>query len=132
MNSDTTLRKRRNCSPYAPEDLDRFRLSLMAKRNELSRSCEDLAESARRTREDLSSLPQHLGELASDTFEQSMAIDFLARAQREMAEIDDALERIELRSFGLCDECGGQIPIARLTAIPSARLCVKCKLDHER
>jgi DnaK suppressor protein len=132
MNSETTLRRRRDCSPYSFQELDRFRAGLLARREEVRRSWEELAESACRTHEELSNLPQHLGELASDTFDQSMAIDFLARAQMEMDEIQDALERIDVRSFGICEECGEPIPMSRLLAIPTARLCVRCKRGRER
>lgn len=130
MNSETSLRRRANCSPYGTEELDRFRLLLAGRRREALRSFDDLSESATRPTA-LSGLPQHLGDLASDTFEQSMSLGFLARTQDEITEIDDALERIHLRAYGLCSECGGRIPEERLLAIPTARLCVGCKSLEE-
>jgi RNA polymerase-binding transcription factor DksA len=135
MNSETSLRRRANCSPYSPEELGRFRLLLAERRREALRSFDDLSESATRPPGDsagvLSSLPQHLGDLASDTFEQSMSLGFLARTQDEIAEIDDALERIDLRAYGLCSECGQEIPAERLLAILTARLCAACKSLEE-
>jgi DnaK suppressor protein len=135
MNSETSLRRRANCSPYAPDQLAGFRTLLVERRRQALRSFDDLSESATRPANDssgqLSSLPQHLGDLASDVFEQSMSLDFLARTQEEITEIDDALERIELRAYGLCSECGGRIPEVRLQAIPTARLCVACKSLEE-
>ncbi len=38
-----------------------------------------------------------------------------------------ALQKIEQGSYGVCDECGKQIPEARLRAYPSATLCLVCK-----
>jgi len=136
MNTETSLRRRRDRSPYGFEDLTRFRVLLLAQRGDLSKSFEDLSDAARRalgeSLGDLSSLPRHLGDRASDVSELSMAFAFLARAEAEMIEIDDALERIDNRSYGLCEACDQPIPLDRLLAIPAARLCVSCKRAGER
>ena len=42
---------------------------------------------------------------------------------RELEEIDDALLRIELGEYGICEECGQPIELDRLEAVPYARLC---------
>lgn len=42
-------------------------------------------------------------------------------------DIDWALAKIDHRSYGRCEHCGGAIPRARLEALPAARLCVECK-----
>jgi DnaK suppressor protein len=136
MNTETSLHRRRDRSPYGFDELTRFRVLLLDQRRELSRSFEDLSDAARRalgeSLGDLSSLPRHLGDRASDVSELSMAFAFLARAEAEMIEIDDALERIDNRSYGLCETCDQPIPPDRLLAIPMARLCVSCKRARER
>ena len=48
-----------------------------------------------------------------------------------LADIDDALGRIDNGTYGQCEQCGWAIPIARLEAIPHARLCVACQQDQE-
>jgi RNA polymerase-binding transcription factor DksA len=135
MNSDTSLRRRANCSPYGPAKLDHFRSLLTDERRRALETFEGFAESARRTPGgsfgEQSSLPRHLGDLASDTQEQSMSVDFLVRAQGEIAEVDDAIERIEFRCYGVCEDCGEPIPEERLLAIPTARLCCPCKAAQE-
>jgi len=55
-----------------------------------------------------------------------------ARGRNEIAAIDEALARIERGDYGACDECGEEIPIARLEALPSATLCVTCAELRER
>lgn len=135
MNSDTQLRSKANCSPYGPEQLHRFRGLLADRRRRALGDLEGISESARRTPGgsfgELSSLPGHLGDLASDTQEQSMSVDFLARTQDEIVELDDALERIDVRCYGVCESCGKAIPESRLEAIPTARLCIPCKSQQE-
>ena len=41
--------------------------------------------------------------------------------------IDEALERIEKRTYGICRDCGEPIPEPRLKAIPWTRVCIACK-----
>jgi RNA polymerase-binding transcription factor DksA len=45
--------------------------------------------------------------------------------------IKNALTRLEDGSFGICDECGEEIPEERLKARPVATLCIKCKEPQE-
>ena len=45
--------------------------------------------------------------------------------------IKDALTRLENGTFGICDECGKEIPEGRLKARPVAALCIKCKEKQE-
>ena len=47
-------------------------------------------------------------------------------AQRELVELDAALERIAEGDYGVCASCGGAIPIDRLRLLPAATLCVPC------
>jgi len=49
-----------------------------------------------------------------------------------VADIDHALERLAEGTYGICEECGQRIPDARLRAVPSASLCVRCKETAER
>jgi DnaK suppressor protein len=48
---------------------------------------------------------------------------------RELAEIDRALRKLrdEPSEFGVCEDCGDDIPPKRLTVMPFARLCAECQ-----
>ena len=50
-------------------------------------------------------------------------------AQRRLANIDDALARVEDGSYGVCESCGEEIPVERLKALPFARRCVDCQRE---
>ena len=50
-----------------------------------------------------------------------------AQALAAVEEIDRALEKIDLGTYGVCEKCGENIPKERLKALPYAALCVKCK-----
>ena len=49
-----------------------------------------------------------------------------------LGEVERALRKFELGTYGLCDKCGKRIDPARLKAIPQARLCLSCKIAQEK
>lgn len=51
--------------------------------------------------------------------------------EREIQEINLALARIEDKTFGICGSCGKGIKPSRLKDLPSARLCLPCKIKEE-
>jgi DnaK suppressor protein len=51
---------------------------------------------------------------------------------RTVAQIDYMLRRIDNGKYGVCEDCGKQIPPARLNAMPFAYLCVECKQHDEQ
>ena len=73
---------------------------------------------------DLSKMPFHPADLGSDTMDAELAASNASRASRELADIDDALERLyhSPERFGLCED-GREIPFERLVVIPWARTC---------
>jgi DnaK suppressor protein len=125
----------RGCSPYPPSALDEFRAALLERRKNLRRSYQGLADSACRPPSEaagaLSTMPSHLGEMASETYEQELSIEFLGKVQDELQQIDEALARIDSLSFGVCEDCGGTIPQVRLEALPTARFCIDCQSRTE-
>ena len=52
--------------------------------------------------------------------------------QAKVRQIDRALERIEAGTFGTCANCGKEIPVERLEALPYATLCIDCKRLEEQ
>lgn len=55
------------------------------------------------------------------------------REYKLIKKIDSAIQRIDNKEYGLCNECGIEIGIRRLEARPTADLCIDCKtLDEVR
>lgn len=131
MSSPDTAVRFRGCSPYTPEELEQFRILLLERRADLDHSYKGLSDAACRTPGEatgqLSSLPSQAGELASETYEQELSIEMMGRVQGELTSIQEALDRIEGRSFGVCEDCGEPIPTVRLLAAPMARFCIGCQ-----
>lgn len=72
----------------------------------------------------------------SDRASQQAEVDVnIGLAEKESAlrtEIDDALQRIEAGTFGICEECAAVIARARLSAVPYARYCIRCERRLEQ
>jgi DnaK suppressor protein len=51
---------------------------------------------------------------------------------RELACIENALERMRGGQYGVCEGCANKIPFARLSALPYATLCIECQREAER
>jgi len=75
------------------------------------------------------------GDMADLTAEisQREQLLWLAEHERErLRQIEDALEMVAEGKYGVCAECGDQIPDPRLKAIPTANHCIKCQSMVER
>jgi RNA polymerase-binding protein DksA len=82
--------------------------------------------------EELTFQDNHLGDVATATFDREMASTLEDNSNHVLAEIDAALARIENGTFGICERCGDPIAPERLEALPWATLCIEDKRKQER
>jgi DnaK suppressor protein len=71
-------------------------------------------------------------DLVSEERTRELDILLTDREKRKLHQIDDALEKVEENTYGLCEECGIKIPRARLKVLPFAKYCVECQEKNER
>jgi DnaK suppressor protein len=69
---------------------------------------------------------------ASSERDRELGLLLSDREREKLRNIDEALMRIEEGEFGICEECGCEIPIGRLRVVPFAHCCVRCKEDLEK
>ena len=69
---------------------------------------------------------------ALDSVQDEISSQLAEVESRELAQTENALERMRNGDYGVCEACGCNIPMARLTALPYATLCVKCQREAER
>lgn len=74
----------------------------------------------------------HQGDAGSDAYDRDFALSVLAKEQDALHEVEEALRRIELGTYGLCEMSGEPIAEERLEAIPFARLTVECQAKWEK
>ncbi len=63
---------------------------------------------------------------AAATSERAEVLAFISKARERLAEVDQALQRMDAGSYGVCAICGKEIPEARLEARPLSVTCVAC------
>ena len=68
----------------------------------------------------------------TDAFERQLALKLAAGEGDSIFEIDEALERIRQKTYGVCEECACIVPTPRLKALPFARRCVECQSRIEQ
>ena len=80
----------------------------------------------------LSNMPLHMADIGTDTFDQDLAIG-MAETERELLrEIDEALDRITAKTYGVCQLTGKPIPKARLDAKPWAKYTIEAARQLEK
>lgn len=121
---------RKKVNPLTKKDFEYFRNLLLEKRKEIVGSVneiqdETLKKSRMAAAGDLSSMPIHMADLASDNYEQEFALGLMDTEVKLLREIDLALLRIEEKTYGIC--LGSEQPItrARLEAKPWAKYTVE-------
>lgn len=112
-------------------DFEQFRLVLQALRDRVRGDVDQLEDEAlKKNRQDaggdLSTMPIHMADIGSESFEQEFTISLVESGQVTLEEIDAALARIREGTFGSCEECSRGIPKQRLKAIPYTPYCVEC------
>lgn len=79
---------------------------------------------------DRTSFPE-VGDLVSASVEKERAFEHSEAGVNALREIDSALEKLKEGTYGVCEMCGKPVGLKRLTVMPSARLCIKCKSKEE-
>lgn len=79
-----------------------------------------------------SAFGMHQADAGSDAYDRDFALSLLSQEQDALYEIDQALKRIELGTYGTCEMSGKSISHARLEAIPFTRFTVECQSQLEK
>ena len=69
----------------------------------------------------------HMADQGTATLSRELDMTFEENERELLAEVQASLARIDAGSYGTCDRCGIDIPVARLEAVPTATLCIQCK-----
>jgi DnaK suppressor protein len=76
--------------------------------------------------------PGDVVDAAYDSTQDEISSQLAEVESRELANIENALERMKVGKYGLCEVCNGKIPMARLNALPYATMCIECQRELER
>jgi len=87
---------------------------------------------AKESAQELPGYSLHMADSGTDNFDRDFALSLLSADQDSVYEIEEALKRIEKKTYGVCELTGKPIPRARLEAIPWTRFTVEAQAQLER
>jgi DnaK suppressor protein len=93
---------------------------------------ENLKRNPRESAGDLSGYSFHMADTGTDNFDREFALSLVSSEQEALYEVEEALKRLELGTYGKCESCAKIIAKARLGAVPFARMCVQCQSQMEK
>ncbi len=123
------------------EDMDTatresLRTSLLARRDEvqtdLDRLDSELQQLGAQQEQNLGGLGNHLAEDGSNVMEQERILAVSGDLRDILAQVTEALDRLDTEQFGICQRCGKPINAERLEAFPYVRYDIECQSQIER
>jgi DnaK suppressor protein len=114
---------------------DRQKRRLLDLRDHFLDQMQSVAQDSLRSRaenNEASAVGQHQADAGSDAYEKDFALSLLSQEQDALYEIEEALKRIEVGTYGVCEMSNKHIPHTRLEAIPFARFTVECQQQLEK
>jgi len=100
----------------------------------LNKNLEELLEHAKNTVSDITAPKENLPDptdRASFESDRDLMLRIRDRESKLIKKIKNALGRIEDKTFGVCENCGEDISVARLKARPVTTQCIDCKTKEE-
>ncbi len=128
-----------NGAPAKPVKLTSFHLKqkdrLLQLRDSLLDAMAGVAKDNLRSRaegSEASAFGMHQADAGSDAYDRDFALSLLSQEQDALYEIEEALKRLELGTYGVCEMSGKAIAQPRLEALPFARYTVECQSQLEK
>jgi len=125
--------KEENTSPYSDEELEYFKNIILMKREQALKEMESLQKILKENSEnesDESAYSFHMADAGSDMQEREKTYMLYNRTRKFLKYLDEALKRIENKTYGICKVTGKKISKGRLEAVPHTQLSIEAKLKR--
>ncbi|MFO7846574.1 MAG: TraR/DksA C4-type zinc finger protein [Balneolaceae bacterium] len=133
MASSKDTKSNDRISPYSDEELEYFKQIIIKKRDEAENELNTLQTSLRESMEnssDESAYSFHMADAGTDAQEREKTYMLFNRTKKFIRYLDDALVRIENKTYGVCKVTGKKIAKGRLEAVPHTQLSIEAKLKR--
>lgn len=133
MASSKDSKSSERISPYSDEELEYFKQIIIKKRDEADNELNALQTSLRESMEnssDESAYSFHMADAGTDAQEREKTYMLFNRTKKFIRYLDDALVRIENKTYGVCKVTGKKIAKGRLEAVPHTQLSIDAKLKR--
>ena len=120
-------------SPYSDEELEYFREIIIKKMEDAEEELNALQRTLRESMEnasDESAYSYHMADAGTDAQEREKTYMLFNRTRKFVKYLDDALKRIENKTYGVCKVTGNKIAKGRLEAVPHTQLSIDAKLKR--
>lgn len=120
-------------SPYSDEELEYFRGIIIKKMEEAEEELNALQRTLRESMEnasDESAYSYHMADAGTDAQEREKTYMLFNRTRKFVKYLDDALSRIDNKTYGVCKVTGNKISKGRLEAVPHTQLSIDAKLKR--
>lgn len=125
--------KSERVSPYSDEELEYFREIIIKKMEEAEEELNALQNTLRESMEnasDESAYSYHMADAGTDAQEREKTYMLFNRTKKFVKYLDDALNRIDNKTYGVCKVTGNKIAKGRLEAVPHTQLSIDAKLKR--
>ncbi|MGM0587296.1 MAG: TraR/DksA family transcriptional regulator [Bacteroidota bacterium] len=126
-------KKSERITPYSDEELEYFRGIIMKKLEESEQELETLQRNIKESTEnssDESAYSFHMADAGTDMQEREKMYMLYNRTRKFIRYLNDALERIDNKTYGICKVTGKKISKGRLEAVPHTQLSIEAKLKR--
>ncbi len=133
MASSKDSKESKRISPYNDEELEYFREIILSKRDEAENELNILQNSLKESMEnasDESAYSFHMADAGTDAQEREKTYMLFNRTKKFVRYLDDALTRIDNKTYGVCKVTGKKIAKGRLEAVPHTQLSIDAKLKR--
>lgn len=120
-------------SPYSDEELEYFRKIIIKKMEDTEEEMKALQRTLRESMEnasDESAYSYHMADAGTDAQEREKTYMLFNRTKKFLKYLNDALQRIDSKTYGVCKVTGKKISKGRLEAVPHTQLSIDAKLKR--
>lgn len=116
--------------------LNHFKKRLLAEREHFEEEVRassryNMEEALTDSVQELSAYDNHPADLGSETFEREKDLALWNNTNEILQRISEALDHMDKGKYGICEDCGREIDLERLEALPYTTLCIKCQHQEE-
>ncbi len=109
--------------------ITKFKKILLKEREQIVGEVKQITESSKEMGQDGT---QDIGDEAANIYNKQVLLSLNENERTRLQEVDEALDRIENGTYGICEECGGPISLKRLEVRLVAKYCVPCLTKLEK
>jgi len=113
------------------KDIEDFKMRLMMLKRQITKQLQGSSEEVKNA-DETNGYSQHQADQGTDDFDRTITLEVTNQEFNLLRQIERALEKIDDKTYGICDISGEKIPKARLDAIPYATMTVKAQEKIEK